>query len=136
MNNFSKKYNFINPIIKYYSKLEYNIGPHAKLIFKELISSIKNENWATVIILSATFLDVLNHEIDGVKIEIDGLTLNSTFSSRSIYWLRTRRNSIVHHEGPTEGMMGGKFEMEELKLDAKKSVQILEKLIKGLINFE
>ena len=59
------------------------------------------------------------------------IKVNSIFSSRQISWLRARRNSIVHHEGPTDGLLGGEKEEKVLLHDANKSVQIIDKFLKS-----
>ena len=61
----SKKYNTNNWVIEYinqFSKLDAKLGSHASRLIFELISALKNNNWVTCIILSATIIDVINYE--------------------------------------------------------------------------
>ena len=86
--------------------------------------------------MSATIIDVVANEKIGPIHQVDGLTKNKVFNSKSILWLRKKRNSIVHYEKPTDGMMGGEKQLELLSKDAKKSFEImietLQKLFKNI----
>ena len=102
-----------------------NLGPHGKRLYQETLSAVDTESWASVIILSATLIDVLANEYNGPIKSVDGIILNKAFSNKNILWLRNKRNSIIHYEGPVEGMMGGAVQTEILALDAKRSFEIL-----------
>jgi hypothetical protein len=121
-------------IIEEYFELDKNFGPHSLQILKELKSVINNQNSLSVIIISATLIDVIKNEQSKLLNRLSGIEINSIFSSRQISWLRARRNSIVHHEGPTDGLLGGEKEEKVLLLDANKSVQIINNFLKDLLS--
>ena len=116
-------------IEKYYFDLIKKLGPHASQILKELLNSIKNENYLTIIILSATLFDVIKNENSEVIKNLSGIEINTVFSSRDAMWLRQRRNQIIHHEGATDGLLGSKTDINTLSLDANKSIKILSDLL-------
>ena len=116
-------------IEKYYFDLIKDLGPHASRILKELLNSIKNENYLTIIILSATLFDIIKHENSEVIKNLSGIEINTVFSSRDAMWLRQRRNQIIHHEGATDGLLGSKTDINTLSLDANKSIKILSDLL-------
>ena len=119
--------------IEEYFELDKNLGPHSMQILKELKSVINNQNSLSVIIMSATLIDVIKNEQSKLLNRLSGIEVNSIFSSRQISWLRARRNSIVHHEGPTDGLLGGEKEEKVLLHDANKSVQIIDKFLKSFL---
>ena len=102
-----------------------NLGPHASRIYSELLASAEVGSWASVIILSATLIDVVANEQAGPITQVEGITLNKVLTSKNILWLRKKRNSIVHYEGPVDGMMGGIEQTKILSQDARKSFEIL-----------
>ena len=116
-------------IEKYYFDLIKDLGPHASRILKELLNSIKNENYLTIIILSATLFDIIKHENSEVIKNLSGIEINTVFSSRDAIWLRQRRNQIIHHEGATDGLLGSKSDINTLSLDANRSIKILSNLL-------
>ena len=116
-------------IEKYYFDLIKKLSPHASRILKELLKSIKNESYLTIIILSATLFDVIKNENSEVIKNLNGIETNTIFSSRDAMWLRQRRNQIIHHEGPTDGLLGNKTDINTLSLDANKSIKILSDLL-------
>ena len=116
-------------IEKYYFDLIKKLGPHASRILKELLNSIKNESYLTIIILSATLFDVIKNENSEVIKNFSGIEINTVFSSRDAMWLRQRRNQIIHHEGATDGLLGSKTDINTLSLDANKSIKILSDLL-------
>ena len=116
-------------IEKYYFDLIKKLGPHASRILKELLNSIKNESYLTIIILSATLFDVIKNENSEVIKNLNGIEINKVFSSRDAIWLRHRRNQIIHHEGATDGLLGSKTDINTLSLDANKSIKILSDLL-------
>ena len=112
------------------------LGPHAKCLYNEAFVLVNTGSWVSLIILSATIIDVVANEELGPINKVDGLTKNKLFNSKNILWLRKKRNSIVHYERPTDGMMGGEKQIQLLSKDAKKSFEImivtLKKLFKDL----
>ena len=102
---------------------------------KELLNSIKNKNYLTIIILSATLFDVIKNENSEVIKNLSGIEINTVFSSRDAIWLRQRRNQIIHHEGATDGLLGSKTDINTLSLDANKSIKILSDLLYFILKY-
>ena len=97
---------------------------HAKVLFDEYNVALKNKMWASVIILSLTIIDnVLTDE--KILDYIDGLDLNEFKRSKDLYWLRIKRNKILHYEGPIEGFYGSNDSIRVLKSDAVRADKIL-----------
>ena len=114
-------------------ELDKNLGTHSLQILKELVSLMNSQNFLSIIIISATLIDVIKNEQSRLLNRLSGIEVNSIFSSRQISWLRARRNSIVHHVGPTDGLLGGEKEEKFLLHDANKSVQIIDKFLKSFL---
>ena len=109
-------------------------GPHANLLYRELVNAFESSSWASVIILSSTIVDIVIYEDSEFNSKIDALSKNKIFSSKNLYWLRNRRNSIVHYEGVTDGLLGGISDLRILEEDAKKSLNILLTLIDNIFS--
>ena len=119
--------------VKNFLDLKYRLGPHAFLIVKELIDAFKNDNSLTTIILSATLIDVIKNENSEVFQNLSGVEINTAFSSREANWLRQRRNEVIHHEGPTDGLLGNDDDYKKLSDDANKSIKIISNLLNMII---
>ena len=116
-------------IVKNLLDLKYRLGPHAFMIVKELIDAFKNDNPLTTIILSATLIDVIKNENSEVFQNLSGIQINTAFSSREVNWLRQRRNEVIHHKGPTDGLLGNDDDYKKLSNDANKSIKIISNLL-------
>ena len=116
-------------IVKNLLDLKYRLGPHAFMIVKELIDAFKNDNPLTTIILSATLIDVIKNENSEVFQNLSGIQINTVFSSREANWLRQRRNEVIHHKGPTDGLLGNDDDYKKLSNDANKSIKIISNLL-------
>ena len=116
-------------IVKNLLDLKYHLGPHAFMIVKELIDAFKNDNPLTTIILSATLIDVIKNENSEVFQNLSGIQINTAFSSREANWLRQRRNEVIHHKGPTDGLLGNDDDYKKLSNDANKSIKIISNLL-------
>ena len=119
--------------VKNFLDLKYCLGPHAFLIIKELIDATKNDNSLTTIILSATLIDVIKNENSNVIQNLSGIEINRAFSSREANWLRQRRNEVIHHEGPTDGLLGNEEDYKKLSEDANKSINIVSNLLNMIV---
>ena len=116
-------------IVKNLLDLKYRLGPHAFMIVKELIDAFKNDNPLTTIILSATLIDVIKNENSEVFQNLSGIQINTAFSSREANWLRQRRNEVIHHKGPSDGLLGNDDDYKKLSNDANKSIKIISNLL-------
>ena len=119
--------------VKNFLDLKYCLGLHAFLIIKELIDATKNDNSLTTIILSATLIDVIKNENSNVIQNLSGIEINRAFSSREANWLRQRRNEVIHHEGPTDGLLGNEEDYKKLSEDANKSIKIVSNLLNMIV---
>ena len=83
-----------------------DLGPHAARLLAELLAAVDARQHATVIILAAAVLDVVLREPAGPAGYADGIDLAAARDNAESYWLRERRNGIVHYEGGRGGLMG------------------------------
>ena len=109
------------------------LNPHAKILIEEYKVARDNKMWATVIILSLTIIDNILSDENCLE-HIDGLDLNELKKSRDIHWLRSRRNKILHYEGPIEGFYGSKDSLRVLKLDADRANKVINECFSKLFN--
>ena len=129
--------NFKNTfLINNYLEIKKYLGPHGSHIFYELIEAIKFNNCLTIIILSATLLDVIKNEKIDILNSLSGIEINSIFSSYEAMWLRQTRNSIVHYEKPIDGLLGNKEDNKILEEYSIKTITILSKIIKEILKLK
>ena len=83
-----------------------DLGPHASLLLGEALAAMRAGNRASVVVLAAAVLDVALREPSGIHSRAGGPALATARDSRDAYWLRERRNGIVHYEGGRGGLMG------------------------------
>ena len=110
-------------------------GPHATRLLEEAQRAASAKLWASVIILSATIIDVIRHEeqifdLDQTEDDDefwvgDGYDYLSAADRKKLDWLRARRNQLVHYEGPVEGMMGRGTDEGQLAADADRAIAAL-----------
>ena len=104
------------------------LNSNSKKIFNEIILAKKNNMWATIIVFSLTILDNIFHQDDTNNL-VEGLELNKIKYSKEIYWLRKKRNEILHYENSDNDEFIGFFNDEDLKIDSYKAYNILCKNI-------
>ena len=109
------------------------LNPHVKTLIEEYKIAHQNKMWATIIILSLTIIDNILSDENCLE-HIDGLDLNELKRSRDMHWLRSRRNKILHYEGPTEGFYGSKDSLRVLKLDADRANKVINECFSKLFN--
>ena len=83
-----------------------DLGPHASLLYRELITCASAGLPASTIILAAGLDDTVQHEEAGPAGYLDGAAFVYAGSPVNLGWLRGRRNYLLHHEGPSDGLMG------------------------------
>ena len=83
-----------------------NLGPHAAALLDELRRAAAASMPLAVTVLAATLIDVVAHEEAGPAGVIDGVDFAYAGNKAALGWLRGRRNTILHHEGPANGLMG------------------------------
>jgi len=104
-----------------------DLGPHAGRLMGEMLAARRHGLDASVIILAAAVLDVALREPAGYPAGADGIDLAAARDSRDAFWLRERRNGIVHFEGGRGGLMGD--DDAELKRDAGRALTVLAEAI-------
>ena len=119
------------------------VGPHSTRLIYEAQGALRHKLWATVIILSATIVDVMRHEeqifdfgddwqddtysyeAQTGYFEAGGYDYLSAADRKKLEWVRTMRNQLVHYEGPVEGMLGGSKDEGTLAQMADRAVSAL-----------
>ena len=129
--------NFKNTfLINNYIKIKKYLGPHGSCILYELTEAIKYNNYLTIIILSATLIDVIKNEKTDIINSLSGIEINSIFSSYEAMWLRQTRNSIVHYEKPIDGLLGKKEDNKILEQYSVKTITVLSKIINEILKLK
>ena len=129
--------NFKNTfLIKNYIEIKKYLGPHGSCILYELTEAIKYNNYLTIIILSATLIDVIKNEKTDIINSLSGIEINSIFSSYEAMWLRQTRNSIVHYEKPIDGLLGNKEDNKILEEYSVKTITVLSKIINEILKLK
>ena len=83
-----------------------NLGPHATALYRELTRTAAAGLPLATVILAASIVDVVQHERAGPNGYLDGDAFSYAGSTANLAWLRGRRNHLVHHAGPSDGLMG------------------------------
>lgn len=109
-----------------------DLGPHARLLYGELIASAASGLPASSIILAATIIDVVQHEQAGPAGYLDGAAFAYAGSTANLGWLRGRRNLLLHHESPSDGLMGEADAGRWLMADAERAVTALLDFLQDL----
>lgn len=107
------------------------LGPHADVLMGEMLKAADGRMHASVIILSAAIMDVILREPSGRPFDADGVDLAAARDSRDAFWLRDRRNGIVHYEGGQGGLMGD--DDPSLAKDAARAVETVADALDLLI---
>ena len=101
------------------------LGPHAGALLGELRRAVAANMPLGIIILAATLVDVVAHEEAGPAGFIDGVDFAYAGNKAALGWLRGRRNAVLHHEGPTDGLMGEAGADDWQWRDANRAVEAL-----------
>ena len=102
-----------------------DLGPHASLLYAELVASASSGLPLATIILSASLIDVVQHEQAGPAGYLDGAAFSYAGSTANLGWLRGRRNHLLHHDGPSDGLMAEADAGRWLANDAERAVTTL-----------
>ncbi len=113
-------------VMKRLSSLDTNdFGPHAVVIADELQVTARAGLPVACIILAQTLIDVIANEQAGPAGYLDGMAFAYAGNKAALSWLRGRRNLMLHHEGPSDGLMGEAPAADWLKRDAQKAITTL-----------
>ena len=107
-------------------------GPHAAKLYQELVITSAAGLPLGTVILAASIVDVIQHEQAGPAGYLDGTAFAYSGSTANLSWLRGRRNYIVHHEGPSDGLMGEGESGKWLASDAVRAVTTLLDFLEDL----
>ena len=83
-----------------------DLGPHAAALMDEMRRAVRAGLPLSALLLAATLVDVVVNEDAGPAGLVDGVDFAYAGNKAALGWLRGRRNEILHHEGPTDGLMG------------------------------
>ena len=83
-----------------------DLGPHAAAMLAELQRAAMVPLPLTVVTLAAALVDIVAHEAAGPSGYLDGAAFAYAGNKAALGWLRGRRNRILHHESPSDGLMG------------------------------
>ena len=102
-----------------------NLGPHATTLYRELARAAAAGLPLATVILAASIVDVVQHERAGPVGYLDGAAFSHAGSPAHLSWLRGRRNHLVHHIGPSDGLMDEGDAALWLAGDAERAIRTL-----------
>ena len=102
-----------------------DLGPHAQAIWRDLCGAAVNGLPLAVVALAAAMIDVAQHEEAGPAGYLDGLACRFAGNKAELGRLRGRRNVVVHHEQPTDGLMDEAGAAGSLAEDAERAINTL-----------
>ena len=108
------------------------LGPHAGALFAELRVAATRGLPLGVVILAATIVDVVANEQAGPAGRIEGIDFAFAGNKAALGWLRGRRNAILHHEGPVDGLMAERDAETWNWRDAERAIETLLDHLDGL----
>ncbi len=115
------------------SRLEKSdFGPHAAVVADELQAVARAGLPVACIILAQTLVDVIANEQAGPAGYLDGIAFAYAGNKAALSWLRGRRNLLLHHEGPSDGLMGEAPAADWLMRDAEKAITTLVDYLEAL----
>ncbi len=104
-------------------------GPHAEALFAEMVDVFAAAAWLATVILAHAVLEAEFEQRDGSGAAV----LNTVRHGRDYAWLRRRRNSLLHADGPgpaitTAGRIRDRAELEQ---DARRAVMLVIRALAG-----
>ena len=102
-----------------------DLGPHAAALMDEIRRAVRSGLPLSALLLAATLVDVVANEEAGPAGFIDGIDFAYAGKKAALGWLRGRRNALLHHEGPTDGLMGEAIAADWHRRDAERAVAAL-----------
>jgi len=101
------------------------LGPHAAALLADLRAAAAAGLALPVIVLAAALVDVVQHEMAGPAGWLDRVAFAYAGNKADLGWLRGRRNHILHHDGPVDGLMGEAAAGRWLAADAARAIAIM-----------
>ena len=102
-----------------------DLGPHAAALMDEMRRAVRAGLPLSALLLAATLVDVVANEEAGPAGFVDGVDFAYAGNKAALGWLRGRRNALLHHEGPTDGLMGEAVAADWHRRDAERAVAAL-----------
>ena len=102
-----------------------DLGPHAQALWRDLCGAAMAGLPLAVVVLAAALIDVVQHEEAGPAGYLDGAAFSFAGNKAALGWLRGRRNAVLHHEQPTDGLMDEADEADLLGRDAERAISTL-----------
>ena len=109
-----------------------DLGPHADVLVTELRGAAMAGLPVACIVLAATLVDVVTQEEAGPAGYLDGMAFAYAGNTAALGWLRGRRNLLLHHEGPSDGLMGEAPAHDWLCRDAERAVETVLDFLQDL----
>ena len=109
-----------------------DFGPHAVVVADELQAAARAGLPVACIVLAQTLVDVIANEQAGPAGYLDGMAFAYAGNKAALSWLRGRRNLLLHHEGPSDGLMGEVPAADWLMRDAEKAITTLLNYLEDL----
>jgi hypothetical protein len=109
-----------------------DLGSHAQALWRDLRAAAAAGLPLAVVTLAAALIDVVAHEDAGPAGYLDGAAFSFAGNKAELSWLRRRRNGILHHEQPTDGLMGETDAARWLVADAERAVTTLLEYLANL----
>ena len=101
------------------------LGPHSLAVWRDLCGAAGAGLPLAVVAFAAAMIDVVQHEDAGPAGYLDGAAFSFAGNKAALGWLRRRRNAILHHEGPNDGLMGEVDAARWLAGDAERAITII-----------
>ena len=101
------------------------LGPHAAALLADLRGAAAAGLALPVIVMAAALVDVVQREMAGPAGWLDGTAFTFAGNKADLGWLRGRRNHILHHEGPVDGLMDEAEAARWMAADAERAITIL-----------
>ena len=102
-----------------------DLGPHARALWRDLCGAAAAGLPLAVVALAAAMVDVVQHEEAGPGGYLDGAAFSFAGNKVALGWLRGRRNAFLHHEQPSDGLMGEVDAAAWLVADAERAISTL-----------
>ena len=102
-----------------------DLGPHARTIWRDLQGAAVAGLPLAVVALAAAIIDVVQHEEAGPAGYLDRTAFSFASNKDALGWLRARRNALLHHQQPTDGLMDETGAAGWLAADAERAISTL-----------
>ena len=102
-----------------------DLGPHAAALMDEMRRAVRAGLPLSALLLAATLVDVVANEEAGPAGFVDGVDFAYAGNKAALGWLRGRRNVILHHEGPADGLMDEADAVSWQERDAERAIEAL-----------